>query len=304
MKRILSLIALFFCIVSMTFAGNENAAYTLSPANDKPVNMVDLWPIVVTFTDAKQVTLLDDMGEHGKATLTDPKGNEIYTMEATWVRNTWTAKDNTMTFDFNMSIRQQFTEAGEYTLSISKGSVILDGVPQDEMQIKYNVILPERPAEGPINLTFDNYVDEENRLFFTAPAEYEWYGSQAFYGDYIMDADGNKAGMSTNIHKVEGETNKWYITMRFDVEKNPKMTYTVNVNDGLLTLYDVYYVEHGTVGKTLTFYGSKEAAGVSNISVDAAQKTYYTIGGVQVANPEPGNIYIEKVGGKARKVLK
>lgn len=304
MKRILSFMTLAFCIVSMTFAGNENVAFTVSPTNDKPVNMVDLWPIVVTFTDAKQVTLLDEIGEHGKATLTDPKGNELATLESGWMGSKWTAKDNTMTFNFGMSIRQQFTEAGEYTLSISKGSVILDGVPQDEMQIKYNVILPERPAEGPINLTFDNYVDEENRLFFTAPAEYEWHGSQAFYGDYIMDADGNKAGMSTNIHKVEGETNKWYITMRFDVEKNPKMTYTVNVNDGLLTLYDVYYVEHSTVGKNLTFYGSKEAAGVNNISVDSAQKTYYTIGGVQVANPEPGNIYIEKVGGKARKVLK
>lgn len=283
----------------------KGAEFTLSPSNAAPVSMPDLWPITITFKDAKKITLLDDFWERGEVSLLNPKGEEISTLKVpSWTDSHWSVDGNVMTIQFYEDVRQKFTEAGEYTIVFKNGSVIVDDVPQGEIRIKYNVTLPDRPAEGPVALSFANYIDEENRLFFSIPEGYEHGGSVMFSGSKFFDANGNGVGRMTEIHPVDDSKKTWYIVMGFfsDVQKDPKMKYTVDIDEGVLGLHDVYYVEHPTKAVTVTFFGSKEAAGIKDVTVNGGEAVYYTLDGIRVAKPEAGKVYIEKANGMARKI--
>lgn len=283
----------------------KGSDFTLSPSNAAPVSMVDLWPVTITFKDAKKITLLDGFWERGEVSLLNPKGEEISTLRvSSFANDHWSVDGNVMKVQFYESDRQKFTEAGEYTIVFKNGSVIVDDVPQGEIRIKYNVTLPERPAEGPVALSFANYIDEENRLFLSIPDGYEHNGSIALYGNKFFDANGKEAGRMTDIHAVDDSNKTWYIVMDFLwEEKDPKMKYTVDIDEGVLGLRDVYYVDHAAKAATVTFFGSKEAAaGIRDVTVNGGEAVYYTLDGIRVAKPETGKVYIEKANGIARKI--
>lgn len=281
----------------------KSVPYNVSPSNDAPISMVDLWPIVVTFPTATTVTLLDTFGKYAKVMLLDPHGNEITSREYNKNRSDWTADGNSMKVEFYEFDRQKFTEEGEYTVLFTQGSVILDGKSQDEIKIKYDVTLPERPAEGPVDLAFADYIDEDDKLYFTYPAEFERAHGHSFEGYDIIDATGSKVGNAESIDIVEGEKNKWYMKMNFRNGKDPMQQYSIDVNEGLLTMYDVYHVEHKTAAKTVKFYGGKGGTDVTELTDRPAAKTYFTLEGVQIANPVPGSVYIERCGAKTRTVV-
>lgn len=274
--------------------------YTLNPSNAAPVSMVDLWPVTVTFTGATKVTLKDEFMDRATVKLLDPNGNELTSYEARSSSDShWSVDGNSTTVRFYESIRKDFVTEGEYTLVFTNGSIILDGAPQNEIRIKYNVTLPERPAEGPAALNFTDYIDEDDKLYFSIPEGFRTTG-YSFAGNSFYDSNGNEAGRMDNIQAVNDEQTEWYITMKFFGEKNPEMTYTIDIDENLIHLEDVYTVEHPSAATKLTFYGSKHVSGISESATPATKPSYYTFGGVKVKSPVPGKAYIIKSGNKTR----
>lgn len=280
----------------------EEIKYTVTPSNAEPVNLLDLWPINFTFEGVKNITLNDDIFNSAEVQILDEEGNVIVSHKERMDDKYWTVDGNKMKVEFVNGERKNFTKDGKYTILFTAGSLIFDGSPQGELRIVYDVIIPERPAEGPVELDITNYLDEENRLVITIPENYTCNG---YYNksNSVYDAAGNKVGHLGFVEEVDETRRQWYLPVVFDTEKDANAVYNVSIHEELLLLVDFLSDDHPTAAKELVFYPSKEAAGINNIEADDSKTEYYTLEGIRTTMPEAGKVYVERINGKTKKIV-
>lgn len=275
--------------------------FTVTPSNAEPVSLFDLWPFEFTFDGIENVTLKRGFFEMAEAQILDEDGNVVIQTKAYDSNDHWTTEGNKMTLNFYTNQRQEFKKSGKYTLKFTEGSILLDGAPQDEFSIVYDVIVPEHPAEGPVVVEFANYLDEQNRITITLP-EYYTASGYANMNNPVYDANDNKVGHLDYVVEDEANRRVWYIPVAFDTEKDENAVYHVSIHEDLLFLNDPYDVYHPSAAKELVFYPNK-AAGVSGINADSAKAEYYTVEGIRTAQPQAGKVYIQRANGTAKKII-
>lgn len=210
-------------------APSDEIKFDITPSNKATLNFTDLMSILLTFPEAKEVSLYNDIFKNETFSLVDSEGNTIWEIGAS--SSLVSCAGNEINVQVPIYLYDNLTAEGDYTLVITPNTILVDGKMLPEQHITYH-LTANHPVLEPFELNFDSKVTNTEELHFYIPDGIEAVGCAFYGGTPIYDEDNNDAGEVYNFGQIDD--NHFFLTLRMTATDQSK-TYHFDLAEGLIT---------------------------------------------------------------------
>lgn len=210
-------------------APSDEIKFDITPSNKATLNFTDLMNIQLTFPEAKEVSIYNDIFKNETFSLVDSEGNTIWEIGAS--SDMVSCVGNEIKIEVPLYLYDNLTTEGDYTFAITPNTVLMDGKMLPEQHITYH-LTAIHPVVEPFELKFDSKVTNTEELHFYIPDGIEAVGWAFYGGTPIYDEDNNDAGKVYNFGQIDD--NHFFLTLRMTATDQSK-TYHFDLAEGLIT---------------------------------------------------------------------